>query len=327
MALSRIANALVQRRKRIFSGCVGLVAVVSALLFAGLWLASNQLLFPSWKDATKDLAFCGPELEKVWGAGCGNLRITRSLRFNEVKVPSTHGNELPGWLIRAAENGRQPADGVILLVHGGGSDRREVSRHVPFFLDHGLDVLTLDLGCHGEAPCAVPGLSYGDRESGDVISAYLFLLERYGRVLAMGSSVGAASILIALPSMPRLAGVIAENPMASFERLIRETPASRSIPPWFTGMLLKLTMLRGRFDGVLSPENSLPLVRTTPIYFVHSKQDEIVPYEQSRGLAERYAGPKTVWWPDRGGHSAIWDIDRVAYETRLAAFLDSVRAG
>jgi uncharacterized protein len=43
---------------------VGSVAAftVPAVLVAGLWLASNQLLFPSWKGATHDLAVCGPEL-------------------------------------------------------------------------------------------------------------------------------------------------------------------------------------------------------------------------------------------------------------------------
>lgn len=320
MSSSRPAN------KRIAYIVLAIIGLMSTLFFSGIWLASNQLLYPSWRGATKDLAVCGAELAAVWGEGCGNLRVTRALRFSEVKVPSLNGYELPGWLMRAADNGREPAAGAILLLHGGGSDRREVTRHVSFFLDHGLDVLSLDLACHGEAPCPVPGLSYGQRESQDTVSAYLYLVEKYQRVLAMGSSVGAASILIALPAMPRLAGVIAENPMASFERLIRETPASRSIPSWFTSLLLDITMLRGRFNALPSAEHSLPLVSSIPIYFVHSKRDEIVPYLQAQGLAERYAGPKTVWWPENGGHSAIWDVDRIAYESRLVAFLDGVRA-
>jgi uncharacterized protein len=195
-----------------------------------------------------------------------------------VRVPSLQGYELPGWLIGAEENGMGRAQGAILLVHGGGSDRREVTRHVRYFLGRRLDVLTLDLGCSGEAPCPVPGLSYGHRESRDVLSAHLYLESRYEKVYAMGSSVGATSILVALPEMPQLAGVIAENPMASFQRLIQETPASRSIPRAFTRLLIHVTMLRGRFDGQLSPEHSLRLAKRTPVYFVHSMRDELVPY-------------------------------------------------
>jgi len=298
-----------------------MLVVVPVLFSAGIWFAGNQLLYPSWSGATKDLSRCPPVLAAVWGEGCGNLRLTRALQFREVAVPSLNGYDLPGWLIGAADNRREPAIGAILLVHGGGSDRREVTRHASFFLDRRLDVLTVDLGCHGEAPCPVPGLSYGERESQDIVSAYLYLAGRYQRVLAMGSSVGAASVLIALPAMPKLAGVIAENPMASFERLIRETPAAAAIPGWFSGLLIASAKWRGHFDGLLSPEHALPLVHGIPIFFIHSQRDEIVPYQQSAQLAARYGGPKTIWWPERGGHSAIWDADPTAYETRLATFL------
>jgi hypothetical protein len=195
---------------------------VFVLLGGGLWFASDQLLFPVWRGATKDLAVCKAETAKYWGEGCGNLRNTHEFKFSEVRVSSINGSELPGWLSGAAENEIGPAQGAIMLISGGGVDRREETRYVRFFLERKLDVLTLDLGCQGEAPCPVPGMTYGHRESRDVLSAYLYLTDRYKRVYAMGTSVGAASILISLPAMPKLAAVIAENPMVSFQRLIKE---------------------------------------------------------------------------------------------------------
>ena len=305
-------------------GAAALVAVPGLLCAAG-WLGTSQLLFPSWHGATRDLAACTRELAAHWGEGCGNLRATRELAFEEVKVRSLNGYDMPGWLVGAAANGAGPAEGAILLVPGGGSDRRELTRHVRYFLRRRLDVLALDLGCQGEAPCPVPGLSYGHRESRDVLSAYLHLAARYDRVLAMGSSVGAASILIALPAMPGLDAVIAENPMASFERLILETPQARGAPGWLNRLFVGLAMLRGRFDGLESAEHALPLAGATPILFIHSRKDGIVPYQQTEALAAAYAGPKTVWLPDLGDHGAIRDADRPGYEQRLTAFLDGVR--
>jgi pimeloyl-ACP methyl ester carboxylesterase len=306
--------------------------VLGAVAFAVLglaggasWLGTNQLLFPSWKGTTKDLAACTAELAAHWGPSCGNLRSTHELELREVRVRSLNGYDMPGWLIGAEANGMGPAQGAIMLIHGGGSDRREVTRHVRHFLRRHLDVLTLDLGCHGEAPCPVPGLTYGHRESRDVLSAYLHLAGKYDRVMAMGSSVGAASILIALPGMPGLAAVIAENPMASFQRLITETPASRSVPGWLNRAFMGFTMLRGRFDGLLSAENALRLAKGTPIFFIHSKRDGLVPYQQTQELADLYGGPKTVWLPDNGDHGAIWDADHADYERKLTAFLDGVR--
>jgi hypothetical protein len=164
-------------RKLIWGGALALLAALGAS-GGGLWSASNQLLFPSWRGATKDLSVCGAELAKYWGEGCGNLRTTHELRFSEAKVPSLNGYDMPGWLIGAADNSMGAAEGAIMLIHGGGSDRRELTRHVRFYLRRHLDVLTFDLGCHGEAPCPVPGLTYGQRESRDVLSAYLFLTDQ-----------------------------------------------------------------------------------------------------------------------------------------------------
>jgi pimeloyl-ACP methyl ester carboxylesterase len=302
---------------------ISVPVLLLVLLAGGLWFASGQLLSPSWRGASGDLSACGAETAKHWGSNCGNLRISHQFAFSEIKVRSVSGYDLPGWLVKAAENGMAPATGAIMLIHAGGSDRREETRYIRFFLSQKLDVLTLDLGCHGEAPCPVPGLTYGQRESRDVLSAYLYLTDRYDKVYAMGSSVGAASILVALPEMPELAGAIAENPMSSFQRLIEEAPESRSMPGWGTDLLIRLTMLRGRFDGRLSPENAVPLAKSTPVYFIHSRRDEIVSYRQTQDLVDLYTGPKTVWFPDNGSHAAIWDADHAAYENRVADFLGS----
>jgi uncharacterized protein len=311
------------RRRAWALGAVALLAV-AALLPAMLWRASGQLLFPSWRGATRDLADCGPELVAAWGPGCGNLRLTHDLEFREVRVRSLNGYDLPGWLMGAAENGAGPAEGAILLVHGGGSDRREVIRHARYFLHRRLDVLALDLGCSGEAPCPVPGLSYGDRESRDVLSAYLHLAGRYRRVLAMGSSVGATSLLDALPAMPGLEAAIAENPPASFERLIREAPEAAGAPSWALDLLLGLATLRGRFDGLQTPAEALRLAEGTPVLFIHGKKDGIVPWRRTVELAEAYRGPKSVWLPEEGTHSALREADRGEYERRLTAFLDGL---
>jgi uncharacterized protein len=300
--------------------------LVSALVFfsAGLWFASNQLLFPVWRGVTKDLSVCSPQTAKYWGTGCGNLRTTHEFKFREVHFSSVNGYELPGWLIATAENGKGRAKGAIMLIPAGGSDRREETRFIQFFLDQNLDVLAPDLGCQGEAPCPVPGMTYGQRESRDVLSAYLYLTDRYEKVYAMGSSVGAASILISLPEMPKLTAAIAENPMVSFQQLIRDARESQSMPGWAVDLLIKVAMLRGRFDGLTSPQHSLRFAKSTPIYFIHSKMDEIVSYTQTLELAELYAGPKTVWFPEKGSHAAIWDVGRAEYEKKLSEFLNGI---
>jgi pimeloyl-ACP methyl ester carboxylesterase len=315
-----------RKTKRILIFSASLTTVLVFILFAGgLWFASNQLLSPSFKGLSKDLSVCKPKTAKFLGENCGNLRITHQFKFNEVRIPTVNGFDLPGWLIKTADNGMERSRAAIMLVPAGGSDRREETRYIQFLLNQKLDVLTFDLECQGEAPCPVPGVTYGHRESRDVLSAYLYLSDKYETVYAMGSSVGAASILIALPQMPKLAGVIAENPSPSFQRLIKEAPESQSMPAWATNLLISLTMIRGRFDGMLGPEHSLRFAGKTPILFIHSKEDKVVAYPRTQELADMYPGPKTVWFAEKGEHAAIWDVDHSQYEKRVADFLTSMK--
>ncbi len=302
---------------------VALVFLVLVLVIVSFWMGSNMILNPVWRGVSKNLAAGTPETEKYWGPGYGNLRTTHQYKFSEVKFHSVNGYDLSGWLVKSADNNFGAAKGAIMLVHGGGGDRREETRYIHFFLSQHLDVLTFDYGCMGEAPCPVPGMSYGDRESKDVLSAYLFLTNSYQKIYAMGTSVGAGSILIALPGMPKLSGVIAENPMASFQKLLTETPSSQSMPKWLLNTMIGFVKLRGRFDGLANAENSLRVVKTTPILFIHSQKDNVIPVRQTQQLAALYNGPKSTWYPNYGNHAFIWDIDHAAYEKRIVTFIES----
>ncbi|MCG6152020.1 alpha/beta hydrolase [Leptospira bandrabouensis] len=307
-------------RKFGFISATIILVIFSVFTFA-IWQASNQILFPKWKGITKDFRDCSSEGEKLWGKYCGNIRLTKEFEFKEVSIRSLNGYDLPGWLVPAIANGKGFQKGVILLVHGGGSDRRELTRMIPFYLRQGFDVLSFDLSCHGEAPCPFPGLSFGNRESRDVLSAYLYVSKKYKDILMMGSSVGASSILISLPFLDQVKGIILENPMLSFQRLILDSPESSGLPDQMVQTLIDLVTIRGRFDTLLSPENSLPLARNVPLLFIHSKKDSVVPYEQSMLLTKRYSGPSEVWFPEFGPHGLIWETNQAEYEKRVRDFI------
>lgn len=295
---------------------------LAAFFSFGLWSASDQLLSPANRGVEKNLSVCKAETEAYWGVQCGNLRETREFVFNEIQIPLSKGLTLPGWLIKTAENGLGPARGAIMLVHAGGSDRREMTRYMSFYLRQGLDVLTFDLECHGEAPCPTYGLTYGERESKDVAAAYRYLAATHAGVYAFGTSVGADAVLMALPDMPGVKGVIAENPPYDFRRLIKEAPQSQSIPGFFTDLLITVALWRGQFDGNQSPATVLPHQQTNvPILFIHSRADEVVSYQHTQDLADLYAGPKLVWLPEHGGHTTIWDVNKVEYERKVSEFL------
>lgn len=300
-----------------------LMTIAGAGLAGALWYYTGQLLYPSWR--AKDLSVCDERTTHYWGHACGNLRTSGEFKFSEISIPSLNGTELRGWRVPAAGQ----AVSAAFLVHGGGSDRREMVRYAHLFLSRGADVYLFDLSCHGESPCAVPGLTFGHRESRDILSIYAHLTaqKQYTRFFAMGTSVGTTSILTALPLMPRLNGVVAENPMASFSRFVFETPAAPSfLPSWFKHLVVQLTYRRGKFDGASTPIHSLSLPGNVPVFFLHSKNDRLIPWEHAQTLHGIYKGPARLWLSDKGEHAAIWNADKAEYEARVGAFLDNPAA-
>lgn len=311
------------KRRKILTGAGAATGLLMLFFVAGLWNASGQILKPSFKGVT-DFVTCAPETEEFFGKQCGNLRNTEQYKFSEVKMTSENG-ELPGWLIKTADNGRGQSDGVIMLVHAGGSDRRQMTKLIDQYLDQKLDVLTFDMSCQGEAPCNRAGITYGERESRDVIAAYNFLLKQHDRVYAMGTSVGAAAVLIALPDMPKLAGAIAENPPANFKRLLKEAPEAQSMPAWFTDALASLAMWRGGFDGEKNAEEAMTQAKDAPIFFMHSKKDKTIAPAQTEDISAAYTGPKIIWLAEDGEHSGLWDTNRDTYKQKVTSFLQTTR--
>lgn len=313
-------------KSKIIGGVIGLVLLAAILMAATLLMASGQILAPSFNGLNKDLAYCTDQAKDLWGDSCGNLRQSKRYAFEETTINVPGGNyELPGWLVTTKANDMGESRAAILLVHSGGSDRREDTKHIPLFLSQGMDVLTFDLSCHGEAPCPGQGLTYGYRESRDVIAAYESLRERRTAVYVMGSSMGATSVLAALPELKDAAGVIVENSMYSFERLIKDAPEAKSMPGLMSDALIKLTMWRGGFDDSRTPARSLQAVDSVPILFIHSKTDAIVPYGQTQKLADLYKGPKTVWLAEQGKHSEIWNTNKAEYEQQILTFMNTLQ--
>jgi fermentation-respiration switch protein FrsA (DUF1100 family) len=97
------------------------------------------------------------------------------------------------------------------------------------------------------------------------------------------------------------------------------------MPGWGKDLLIYLAEKRGNFDDERSAARSLRIAKTTPVLFVHSKQDRTVSYKQTLDLAALYNGPKVVWLAEAGDHAAIWDADPAGYEKRVASFLSSTR--
>ena len=321
-----------KKRIRLIAG--GLAALLIVLGAAVAWYFTSQALYPSWQIA--ELGPCPPRRIEGFGEACGDLRRLGAFVFEDVKFRTDRGYEIPAWYIpvdrqanpaqKRAVLGLEPGRYAAFFVHGGGADRREGYRLARYFIDRGIDYYMPDLTCHGMAACPHPGLSFGAREHLDVVDVFNAIHGRYDGVFVLGTSVGANSTLMALPKIPDAKAIVAENPMYSTRRFVRDTGAAPAfLPGWYRDILFKVLEWRGGFDGSYSSAVALKQAASVgiPVLFLHGTADRLIPVTHSQDLAALYRenrGPAEIHIVDGAEHARVWNAGPAAYEAWLDEF-------
>ena len=133
------------------------------------------------------------------------------LAFEEVRFQTADGLRLAGWLVPHAG-----ARGNVIFCHGHGRNRGHVAALLPTLHGMGLNVLSFDFRGHGESEGHTS--TFGCREVDDLLAAESYLRGRCpGQPLFLvGTSLGAAVAIQALPRMPDVRGVWSEARLPSW---------------------------------------------------------------------------------------------------------------
>ena len=242
------------------------------------------------------------------------------LHYKDVEVHSGDGLRLSGWWVDGAGASR-----AAVLAHGWGADRS--SRHVletaAIYEDAGFDVLMIDLRSHGGSEGDRVTLGY--REVFDVLGA-LSWLEKRGfepdQVVLHGWSMGGAAVIQAAPGTG-VAAVVEESAYADLPPLLRERiPEVSGLPALFTpGIFLVGRLFLGIDPWAVRPvEEAGRLSREgVPLMIIHSRADEVVPFEHARTLAGAY--PEATFWR-LDGYEHVHAYEHPEYRERLLGFLD-----
>ena len=106
-------------------------------------------------------------------------RSSLGLAYRNVSFESGDGGAVVrGWLV-APPSPATPATAVV-MVHGAGSDRREMLRYVRLVTQRGMAALLFDCREHGLSDGARRGITLGVREHEDVCAALRYLRDEEG---------------------------------------------------------------------------------------------------------------------------------------------------
>ena len=119
-----------------------------------------------------------------------------SLHASPVSIP-TLGGPIAGWLAPGARSASRA--GSVLLLHGVRGNRLQMLGRAQFLARLGYSVLLIDLQAHGES--AGDHITFGAREVAGVTAAldYLERVRPGEPIGVIGSSLGAAAVVLARP--------------------------------------------------------------------------------------------------------------------------------
>jgi hypothetical protein len=250
------------------------------------------------------------------------------LAFENVTIGTGDGERLHGWYVPAQakngvrahfpeeqahtenisdEKGSDPIftdPGVVLFFHGNAGNISHRLDSLAIFHRLGLDTLIIDYRGYGESTGSPSEAgTYRDAEA-----AWDYLVEERGiapqRIIVFGRSLGGA-VGAWLASRERPAGVIIESCFSSGVEMAR-----RLYPFLPAGLITRLRY----------PVTDYVRAIRAPLLVVHSRDDEIIPFDMGQAIFAAAPEPKS-FLELRGDHNMGFLLSREAYVAGLEAFL------
>jgi uncharacterized protein len=202
--------------------------------------------------------------------------------------------------------------GVVLYLHGNGSNVGANVEHANRFHRLGLSVFAIDYRGYGKSQGDFPSESqvYEDAQL-----AWDYLVQQRGvnpnQIYLYGHSLGGAIAIDLAVRHPEAAGLIVEGSFTSTRAMVNFQKGLF----WLFPIDLLLTQ---RFDS-LSKVDRLQM----PVLFIHGTADNVVPVEMSKKLFDAAPEPKQLYIVPDGGHTNVAQIGGAEYLQIVSQFLGS----
>jgi fermentation-respiration switch protein FrsA (DUF1100 family) len=211
------------------------------------------------------------------------------IESERITLKTDDGLKLAAWRTHAAQ-----AKGTVILLSGiQNPSVTAFFGYAKMFADNGWDSLLIEMRARSQSEGEEIG--FGMTEWRDVKAGVDFLSADASAkelpVVAMGTSMGAGTVIIAAGEVPRIDAVISASAFSSWPDLFVDNMAMTGIPKVIGMMDIPfLQMYMGfhfGFDALsYSPENGIAKLGTRPILMMHSTGDTQVPYREFEKLLD-----------------------------------------
>lgn len=208
---------------------------------------------------------------------------TVNLVYEDINLRTSDGQIINGWFVP-----NKASKKVILYFHGNGGNISYRLDRIAFLHRLPVNIFIIDYRGFGRSQ-GTPS------ENGlylDAKAAYDFLInqKKYqpDQIIIFGRSLGGA-VAADLAGKEMASALILVSTFTSVKDL-----AVRTSPLW----RWPIVWIRSEFNAFAKIDKI-----GIPIYFIHSRQDEVIPYQMSVALYNNARQPKKLLLEDSGGHN------------------------
>ncbi len=223
------------------------------------------------------------------------------LQYEDIYFKTRDKLQLNGWFIPAED-----AKATLLFIHGNAGNIGDRIDKFKYFHEMGMNVFIFDYRGYGKSlgrPTET-GL-YTDAEA-----AYDYLTVTKGivpdKIVVYGASLGGA-VAIDLVSKQKVAGLIVDSSFSCAADM------AKILYPFVPSFLISV-----KLDSVSKIRNI-----AVPKLFIHSKDDDVVPYALGRKLYDAAMSPKFFVDID-GAHNSGYIVSEQRFIHEIKIFLDKI---
>ena len=292
-------------QKLIAISAATVTGIVMASFLTVAWILSSNIMHPTFVCSEEHFIYCGDPSQL-------------DLSFEDISIQLDDGPTLRGWYMPA-----EASDKAVVFVHGHGADRHEGMRWFKAMHQAGFNILAFDLRNQGNSTQSFSTMGYFEKR--DVIGAlgYLQQQKQIQSIGIFGTSMGAATAIMAMVDDPRIAAGVFEAGWANLEDLYREIIEQHMGLP--SAPLLSLTtwMLEQRTGmemAKLNPKDMLADIAPRPVFIIHCSGDSLISFSHGGRNYTAAKQPKEFWKSPCQVHARAWQSDPEYIEQRVANY-------
>ena len=167
----------------------------------------------------------------------------------------------------------------------------------------------------------------GLREVDDLQAAVRWLEQRpelHGvSIGVLGTSLGAATAIMATARTPEIRAVVAEAPFSQLDRAVdcNFRQQAGSAAPFFSTPTQWVGQLAiGRRSCDISPVREISAISPRPILIIEDAEDDLFPRRETCALYEAAREPKEIWTVPEAGHAGASYVAPDEYAGRITRF-------